>query len=263
MDRDMDEINDLFAKKDYGYDYRHMDRILDLFIQKDYAYAGIVIDDEHKRYLKKRFQFLTDEVDIKVYYDIDDELAFHIGFTKKFASEIAGINNKIKLSFFKHRGIGSQTKLGMTLRTNPSITIGEDKGYRILYSGLPVGRLVVKNIADTIIMVSKGNHGFDENIVKELKSISKDVHVKVFITQNCLVCMDSVYLANRVAVASGGKVLSETILVDEDFDLNLDLAHRLDVETFPTQIISNDEKSITVDFQEENELVNLVLSYGK
>lgn len=59
------------------------------------------------------------------------------------------------------------------------------------------------------------------------------------------------------------KVLSETILVDEDFDLNLDLAYRLGIETFPTQIISNDEKSITVDFQEENEVVNLVLSYGK
>lgn len=217
-----------------------------------------IIDDESRKYLKDKFESLTDEVDINVYYDDDnDDVRDYVEFTKKFASEIADISDKIKLSLVQSK-VGSQTKSGMTIRTNPSITIGEDKGYKILFSGSPLG-YEASQIIETIIMVSTGNHEFDENIVNELKSLSKDVHVKVFVTPTCPYCPGSAYLANRVAVASKGKVLSETIEANE----NPDLAAQWNIVSVPTQIINDDERSITIGLQEENEFVNLVLSYGK
>ncbi|MCS7298942.1 MAG: thioredoxin family protein [Spirochaetia bacterium] len=217
-----------------------------------------IIDDESRKYLKDKFESLTDEVDINVYYDDDnDEARDYVEFTKKFASEIADISDKIKLSLVQSK-IGSQTKSGMTIRTNPSITIGEDRGYKILFSGSPLG-YEASQIVETIVMVSTGNHEFDENIANELKSVSKDVHIKVFVTPTCPYCPGSAYLANRVAVASGGKVLSETIEANE----NPDLAVQWGIESVPTQIINDDEQSITIGLQGENEFVNLVLSYGK
>lgn len=217
-----------------------------------------IIDNESRKYLSDKLRVLTDEVDVNVYYDNNnDEVREYVEFTKKFASEIAEINNKIKLSLIQAK-IGSQTKSGITIRTNPSVTIGEDKGYKILFSGSPLG-YEASQIIETIIMVSTGNHDFDEDIVNELRSISKPVNIKVFVTPTCPYCPGSAYLANRVAVASGGKVLSEVIEANE----NPDLALQWGVESVPTQIINDDERSITIGLQGENEFVNLVLSYGK
>lgn len=217
-----------------------------------------IIDEESRAFLKNKFEELTSEVDINVYYDSNnDEVKDYVEFTKKFVSEIADINSKIKI-FFVETNIGNQTKSGIQLRTNPSITIGENKGYKILFSGSPLG-YEASQIVETIVMVSTGSHDFDDGVANELRSVSKPVNIKVFVTPTCPYCPGSAYLANRVAVASGGKVLSEIIEANE----NPDLAIQWSIESVPTHIINDNEESRTVGLQGENEFVNLVLSYGR
>ncbi|MFN4245371.1 MAG: thioredoxin family protein [Brevinematia bacterium] len=217
-----------------------------------------IIDEESRKFLEEKFRDLENDVDIRVYYDpSDDEAKDYVEFTKNFFKELGDINNKIKVYLVESK-VGSTTNTGMVIRTNPSVTIGEDKGYKILFSGSPLG-YEASQIVETISMVSTGNHDFDDSVAQELSSISKPVNIKVFVTPTCPYCPGSAYLANRIAVASKGKVLSEVIEANE----NPSLAVEWSIESVPTQIINDSEDSKTIGLQSENEFVNQVLSFGR
>lgn len=217
-----------------------------------------IIDENSRKFLEERFRELRDEVDIRVYYDSSEEEARdYVNFTKAFFSELAEINDKIKLSLVESK-VGSKTLSGVDIRTNPSVTIGEDKGYKIIFSGTPLG-YEASQIVETIVMVSTGNHEFDEEIAREITLIEKPVNIKVFVTPTCPYCPASAYLANRIAVASNGKVVSEIIEANE----NPELAERWGIVSVPTQIINDSEGSKTVGIQDELEFVNQVLTFGR
>ena len=217
-----------------------------------------IIDEESRKFLEEKFSILDDNVEIKIYYDPkDSNVKDYVDFTKNFFKEIEEINSKIKVTMVETE-VGSKTNTGMTIRTNPSVTIGEEKGYKILFSGAPLG-YEASQIVETIVMVSTGNHEFDNNIENELSSLSKDVNIKVFVTPTCPYCPGAAYLANRIAVASKGKVLSEVIEANE----NPNLAIQWGIESVPTQIINDSEVSKTIGLQNENDFVNQVLSFGR
>ncbi len=217
-----------------------------------------IIDEESRKFLEEKFSILDDNVEIKIYYDPkDSNVKDYVDFTKNFFKEIEEINSKIKVTMVETE-VGSKTNTGVTIRTNPSVTIGEEKGYKILFSGAPLG-YEASQIVETIVMVSTGNHEFDNNIENELSSLSKDVNIKVFVTPTCPYCPGAAYLANRIAVASKGKVLSEVIEANE----NPNLAIQWGIESVPTQIINDSEVSKTIGLQNENDFVNQVLSFGR
>lgn len=217
-----------------------------------------IIDDESKKFLEEKFQELAGNVDVRVYYDPSDgNVKDYVDFTTSFFKELSEINSKIKVELIESK-VGDKTKTGIVIRTNPSVTIGEDKGYKILFSGSPLG-YEASQIIETFVMVSTGKHDFDESIAQELKSISKPVNIKVFVTPSCPYCPGSAYLANRIAVASEGKVISEVIEANE----NPELAMQWGIESVPTQIINDREESKTIGLQGEHEFVNQVLSFAK
>lgn len=217
-----------------------------------------IIDEESRKFLEDKFKDLRDDVDIRVYYsNSNGDVADYVEFTKNFFKELSEINSKIKVSF-KEVEIGSTTLTGIYIRTNPSVTIGEDKGYKILFSGSPLG-YEASQIIETIMIVSTGEHEFDEETTNELRSISKPVNIKVFVTPTCPYCPGAAFLANRIAVASDGKVLSEVIEANENPDLSMEWG----IESVPTQIINDVEASKTIGLQSEHEFVNQVLSFGK
>lgn len=216
-----------------------------------------IIDEESRKFLKDKFMALENEVDVRVYYsDSDMEAVDFVEFTKNFFKELSELSDKIKL-FFVETKTGSTTPTGIYIRTNPSVTIGEDKGYKILFSGSPLG-YEAGQIVETIVMVSTGKHDFDEELVKKLSSISKPVSIKVFVTPTCPYCPGAAFLANRIAVASSGKVLSEVIEANE----NLEFSEKWGIERVPTQIINDIEESRSVGLQSEEEFVNQVLFFG-
>lgn len=217
-----------------------------------------IIDEESRKFLEDKFKDLKDDVDIRVYYsDSDGDVSDYVEFTKNFFKELSEINSKIKVSFNEVK-IGSTTPSGIYIRTNPSVTIGEDKGYKILFSGSPLG-YEASQIIETIMMVSTGEHEFDDDVAKELVSISKPVNIKVFVTPTCPYCPGAAFLANRIAVASNGKVLSEVIEANENPDLSMEWG----IESVPTQIINDMEESKSIGLPSEYEFVNQVLSFGK
>ncbi|MCX8028859.1 MAG: thioredoxin family protein [Brevinematales bacterium] len=217
-----------------------------------------IIDEESRKFLEEKFSELKNEVDVNVYYDSsNDELKDYIEFTKNFISELSEISSKIRVSLIEHKP-GEKTKTGILIRTNPSLTIGESKGYKILFSGSPLG-YEASQIVETIVMVSTGSHEIEDSLSKDLKSIAKPVNIKVFVTPSCPYCPGAAYLANRIAVASDGKVLSEVIEANENPEISMEWG----VESVPTQIINDSEESRTIGLQNEHEFINLVLSYGK
>jgi glutaredoxin-like protein len=217
-----------------------------------------IIDQETAEFLRDKFQELKDDVSINVYYDdSEDELKDFVEFTKNFFTELSEITPKIKVHLKKAK-VGDKTEIGLPIRSNPSFTIGEDKGYKILFSGSPLG-YEASQVVETIIAVSNNRHEIDEDLANELESMSKEVNVKVFVTPTCPYCPASAFLANRIAIASKGKVTSEVIEANE----NPEIAMEWGIESVPTQIINDSEDSITIGVQDENSFINQILTFGK
>ncbi|MEN2998805.1 MAG: thioredoxin family protein [Brevinematia bacterium] len=219
---------------------------------------GRIIDDDSRKFLEEKFQELRDDVEVRVYYNsLDESVRDYVEFTKTFFSELAEVSSKIKLQLVES-SIGSKTSTGLTIRTIPSVTIGEDRGYKILFSGSPLG-YEASQIVETIVMISTENHELGDEVAQKLSSLSKPVNIKVFVTPTCPYCPGSAYLANRIAVASRGKVVAEVVEANE----NPDLAMEWGIESVPTQIINDSYESKTVGLQNEEEFVNQVLRFGK
>lgn len=215
-----------------------------------------IIDEESRKFLEDRFQELSDDVVVNVYYKTDgSEAEEYVNFTKQFFKELSEINSKIKVNFKENVSV---TENGITIETNPTVTIGEDKGYKVIFRGSPLG-YEASQIVETLIMVSNGSHEIDEDTAKKLSSISKPVNIKVFVTPSCPYCPASAYLANRVAIASNGKVTSEVIEANE----SPDLAMKWGVESVPTQIINDSEDTITIGVQDENSFITQVINAGR
>ncbi|MGB9620954.1 MAG: thioredoxin family protein [Brevinematia bacterium] len=215
-----------------------------------------IIDNESRKFLEERFQELSNEVVVNVYFRTgENENEEYVNFTKQFFKELGEINSKIKVNFRENVQVSDA---GIPIETNPTVTIGEDKGYKIIFRGSPLG-YEASQIVETLIMVSNNSHDIEGNMAKELSSISKPVNIKVFVTPSCPYCPASAYLANRIAVASSGKVTSEVIEANEVPDL----AMKWGIESVPTQIINDSEDSITIGVQDEHSFINQVLSFAK
>jgi len=217
-----------------------------------------IIDQETEQFLKEKFQNLNDEVLVNVYYDEDEgDLKDFIEFTKNFFTELSEIDPKIKVSLKKTK-VGDKTEAGLTIRSNPSFTIGEDKGYKIIFSGSPLG-YEASQVIETLISVSNNNHEISEDLAKELESMPKEVNIKVFVTPTCPYCPASAFLANRVAIASKGRVVSEVIEANENPEISMEWG----IESVPTQVINDSQDAVTIGVQDENSFINQILTFGK
>jgi len=73
--------------------------------------------------------------------------------------------------------------------------------YGIRFYGIPSGYEFMSLLED-IVDVSNGSHGFGEQEMKEIESIDKPVHIKVFVTPVCPYCPSAVRIAHRLAIAN-------------------------------------------------------------
>ncbi len=216
-----------------------------------------IIDLESRKFLEEKFRELQGEVQVAVYGNAKDEVASeYFEFTKGFFEELSEIDPRIKLEV-KEANVGDKTKSGITIRTNPTFTIGEDKGYKIVFSGAPLG-YEASQVIETLISVSGDRHDFDQETASKLENLEKEVNIKVFVTPTCPYCPASAYLSNRIAIASKGKVLSEIVEANENPQLSMEWG----IESVPTQIINDNSESITIGVQDERSFVESVLNYG-
>lgn len=156
-----------------------------------------LIPEEHKQHLKEEFEAkLKDEVRL-VMFTQEIECA-DCKETRELVQEIAELSNKIKAeihNFVKDDEKAKEYKIDKV----PAVAMTGKKDYGIRYYGVPLG-YEFKAFIDNIINISNGATNLTEETKRKLKSISKPVHIQVFVTLTCPYCPTAASLAHKFAL---------------------------------------------------------------
>lgn len=223
-----------------------------------------VLDEESVNFLNERFKELENDVSINLYVSeiIQPTAEFgeyqleYIRFTKQLLEDIASLSNKIKLNVKPF--VQGKNSNGIYIRTNPTVTIGEEEGYKIVFSGSPLG-YEASQLVETIILVSRRTSALPEDLEDRLQNLGKEIHIMTFVTPSCPYCPSAVLSANQLAIAGKGKVVSEGIEAEE----NMELSMKWGVEAVPLTIINEDERYKFLGVQPIERLIEAVEDLGK
>jgi len=114
----------------------------------------------------------------------------------------------------------------------PATIVKSEKDYGIRLYGLPAG-YEFPTLLNAIQMVSTGKSGLSEESKDKLKSISKSVHIQVFVTLTCPYCSSAVALGHRMAYDS--EMIKADMINAQEFP---QLAQKYNVFAVPKVIIN-------------------------
>jgi thioredoxin len=214
-----------------------------------------LIDEKSRQLLTDKFRTeLKEEVQISLF--VGDENKEYSDFTAQLCQELHDLDPRIKTTVYTN-GDSSAPAAAMDVVSRPTVFIGWDKGYRIKYTGAPLGH-EAGSFIETITLVSRGESGLGSDTLEKLAAVDTEATIQVFVTPSCPYCPRSVMLANQIAIAAKGQVTAECVEATQ----NAELAQAFNVSSVPQQIINQDPKSVSVGAQQEGPFVNQVLSYA-
>ena len=188
-----------------------------------------ILSEEDKAYIRDKFsKEMKESVPVKLY--VSENCQYCDVVRKLLETFVELSDNKIELEI-KEITPEESEKLGVD--KGPVIIIGQ-KG-EVRYTGAPFGEEGWAFI-ETLVIASNKNHGIDAHI-DELKQLSKTYRVETVVTPSCPYCPHSVLNANKVAIASEGKVISDTV---EAYEFP-EIAEKWHVTAVPTVIISEEK----------------------
>ncbi|MCX7698752.1 MAG: thioredoxin [Candidatus Goldbacteria bacterium] len=219
-----------------------------------------LIDLETERQLKQKFiQEMKNPVDVILFTNLiilpgkEDTQEIN-NFARQFLKELASIEPRILV---KELPITDKVAIDLGIKTSPSIAIGYDFGYRIIFNGAPLGHEATALI-ELITLVSSGESHLDDNIKRLLKNISSNVHLQVFTTPTCPYCPLAVIQAGQLALELKGKIKAECIESDE----NQELAAKYNVSSVPHTVINSISESSIIGVVSEKKLVEHILKFA-
>ncbi len=174
----------------------------------------------------------------------------HCKEARELVQEIAELSNKIRAEiydFVKDNGKAKEYKIDKV----PAVAVIGKKDYGIRYYGVPLG-YEFRAFTENTINVSNGTTNLTEETKKKLKSISKPVHIQVFVTLTCPYCSTAASLAYRFALE---KDLVRADVVDvSEFP---HLAQKYSVMGVPKTVIN--EQTVIVGAVPEAQFISQVL----
>lgn len=213
-----------------------------------------VLDERDRRELKKLFENEMKEAVITLqirhsnceYCDFLDALMREL-------SEISGSKikyNSVEMTDFHAKLLG--------VDRGPVLLIG-DKG-EVRYTGAPLGEEGWAFIR-TLVIASNKKHGLDK-YEDNLRSLDRVVRIETVVTPQCPYCPYAVLLANRIAIASGGRVISDTVDAYEFPEI----ANKFMITAVPTIILSVEKpysgQIFSVGLPHEKFIIKRILELG-
>lgn len=161
-----------------------------------------LLREEDRQQLVKEFEALQNPVKLIMF---TQELECqYCRETRMIAEEVAGLSDAISLEindFITDKGVAE----GYGIDKIPAIVVmrGGDKpkDYGIRYYGIPSG-YEFSSLIEDIMMVSRGESGLSEATKAQVATLTKPIHLQVFVTPTCPYCPRAVHLAHQLALES-------------------------------------------------------------
>ncbi|MBN2536144.1 MAG: thioredoxin family protein [Spirochaetales bacterium] len=169
-----------------------------------------MLDAKTKTEVKKQLDSLSGKVTLIVFTQ-ENECQF-CADNRKMAEEVAGLSGNISLEvydFQKDKAKADEYKIDKI----PAIAVIGEKDYGIRFYGLPYG-YEFASFLEAIKLAASGNPGLSNATKKYLDTLSKDVHIQVFVTPTCPYCPMAVILAHKLAGYSD-KVRADMVEISE------------------------------------------------
>ena len=207
-----------------------------------------VIPEDAKKFLKERFNELSDPVILFVFTKKGENDQYSI-LTQKFTQELTKISEKIKVFFYDEK---SKEAKDFKISHYPSVLI-QPKTYDIRYIGAPFGE-ESRSFLDVLTLVSQKNSGLSDESKKNLEELSEKRDVKVFVTLNCPYCPGQVLNGFKAAIQRPDLVSASCIDAAE----HMKLSRSYQVGAVPHTVIN--EQSISKGFEPENQFIKELLT---
>jgi len=175
-------------------------------------------------------QNLEDEVKIR-YFTQDFECEF-CKETRMLLEELTALSQKIKLEVYDFVADAEKAKEFGVDKIPATILSGKNE-YKVRFFGIPSGYEFTTLIED-IVDVSKGRSRLPPQLVNKVKSITKPIHIQVFVTPTCPYCPKAVRVAHQLAI--------ENLNITADMVESIEfphLANRYSVMAVPKTIIND------------------------
>lgn len=158
--------------------------------------------------------------------------------TKQVLLELTELNPKLTLEEVDYNTNSILAK-GYGLTGAPSFVLLNEKreNQGVLYHGIPLGH-EINSLLTGILDVSGHPSGFDQATIDYIKSIDKEVDMKVFVTLSCPHCPGAVSTAHKIALLN--PKIKASMVEAQTFQ---DEAVKYQVSGVP-KIVFNDTKSL-------------------
>jgi len=180
-----------------------------------------LIDAETEKQLKASFmQGMKLPVDVKVFTNPiiapgDNQTPEINAFASRLVRELSALDPMI---IAQELSMADPAAAALKISTSPSIAVGYDLGYRIVYNGAPLG-YEAAGFIETIMLASSGLSRLSGAAKAAVLPVEKETRIQVFVTPTCPYCPKAVLAANKLAVEKRGVIISECVESAENQEL--------------------------------------------
>ena len=151
--------------------------------------------------------------------------------TREIAEELATMSDKITVKTYDFMDDQEKAKEFDVDKIPATVIVGE-RDYHVKYYGVPAGYEFV-SLIDDIIDASQHVTRLGDSTKQKLKSISKPVHIQVFVTPTCPYCPRAVRTAHQFAMEN--QLIQADMVEATEFP---DLSNKYSVMAVPKIVIN-------------------------
>ena len=192
-----------------------------------------LLNEETREQLKEFFELMKDDVTIALF--TKEEPCETCKETREFMGEIESITEKIHLEEFDLDKDHEKAKEYNVVMTPSIVLLDGEKNHRgVKFNGIPAGH-EVNSFIKGIMEISGAADQLPESYQEELKTITKPVNIKVFVTLGCPHCAGAVEKAHKLAL--GSDLIDAEMIEAQTFN---EVANKFQVSSVP-KVVINDE----------------------
>lgn len=169
-----------------------------------------MLDDKIKQEVKKILASMVNPVTLKLFtQSMECDNCKH---THELLNDLITTTDKLKLEVYDFEKDAEIVKK-LKIAEIPAIVVMDNKDHGIRFYGIPAG-YEFSSLLNSLLMVSTGIAKLTNETKAYLDTLTKPVHLKVFVTPTCPYCPQAVILAHQMAFYSK-YVTAEMIEVSE------------------------------------------------